>query len=341
MVIPPFPSHSIQVSKNYPGEGGHPQGQRLFVKGKGGAVGPDGHAVVRLGAQPEEDGGDRLGEVGEVLPAAVGELLFHIPVRPHQVGQPALYPLVLGPVVDQRAVVPADVQLGPHTHGVGDVADDFGDALPGQLAYLLLEGAQRPPDMDVLRDDVVPGAALDHAYPDHRVVKGVDAAGDHRLQRRDDIGGRHNGVLDQVGGGGVAACAVQVQVDGVRAGVGWAAAGDQAAHRVAVVGVQAGHKVHRGVVPKDPLPDHILGAPALGAVFLRRLEDQLYIALELLPQLPQDPGCPQKNGGVPVVAAGVGHPVASSISSASMSARMPMVRPGLPPRMTAATPVLK
>ena len=108
----------------------------------------------------------------------------------------------------------------------------------------------------------------------------------------------------------------------------------------------AGRRWHRRKTLEQAVGQHPFGAAA-GADFLGGLEDQVHGAAEAA-RASQLARRAQQYGGVAVVAAGVhaarvgagvGQPGEFWIGRASMSARMPMLRPPSPLRRVPTTPV--
>ena len=160
-------------------------------------------------------------------------------------------------------------------------------------------GAHRAGEVGRAGDNVARGAAVQLADGDDSRLVGADLARDDGLQSVDDLGGNHNGVVTALGHGAVARGAADIDAEPV--GIGHARAG------LAAYGacVDLAPDV-RGVGAIDAVEharaDHEFRALA---VFLTGLEDDAYLAVDVVGHVAQDLQRAEHHGDVAVVAAGV------------------------------------
>ena len=186
-----------------------------------------------------------------------------------------------------------------------------------------------------LRDDVVGRAGLEHADRDHRRVQRIDVARDDRLDLVDDLRAHQDRVDGEVRPRRVPprpSISMVMRSAAAISGPGRMANSPTGRPGIIVHAVDFldAEAVHQAVL------DHGLAA---GAALLGRLEDHHRGAGEVA-RLGEVARGAEQHGGVAVVAAGVhlaghrrlvGTSFASSIGSASMSARSPITRPARRP----------
>jgi hypothetical protein len=203
-------------------------------------------------------------------------------------------------VVHHRRVTVRDVDLGPTAEAFGNPARDAPDARGHLPAYRRVEGADRPQERDLLRDDVEGGAPVDGADRDHCRLQGRHLPGDQSLEARDHVGRRDHRVRAPVRHRAVAPAAAHHDRQVVHRRHERACPDPDRPHRLLVPEVNADRDVH-------PLQharfDDRLRPPL---TLLRRLEQEAHGSRELPPG--ENAGGGRAHGHVAVVAAGVHHP---------------------------------
>ena len=276
--------------------------QDLFIDGVAVVVVAGGVAQGLVpAAQEAEDGGDFVGEEGEVLTAhGHGQLLGGL-------GAVELLGGLLGHfvqqlvVVDEGAQIVVVLQARLDAQGGGGVLDDAAQvALDGHT-----EGGVEGPDgavhHRVVGDDVEPLARVHLAHRDDQGVQRAVVPGDEGLEVQQDGRRADQRVRAQLRLGAVGREALHGDGEVVAAG-----------HPAAGLHVQIGllqlapdvlaedgvHAVHQPML-------HVVVRPVAG--LLAGLEDQLHLAVDLVLVLHQQLGRAQQHGDVAVVAAGVHH----------------------------------
>ena len=258
-------------------------------------------------AEKDEEAGDLLGVVGEVL-AGHDRLGLDHARRPGRPNQARLHPLAQGRVVPRHRPVGLVVDLGLGPVGGGGVVNDAGELLGGLAPDLLVVRADGPFQGDLLRNDVPRLAAADDAHRNHDRLPGVDLAAGDGLDRGHHVGGGHDRVGALPGHGRVRLLAGDRQAEVVHAGQQPAVAiGDLAGLQVRTdVQPENGRHVR---IAKHAFFDHQLRASlfAFGGAFLGGLENELDGAGYLVAHLGQHLGRAQQDGRVGVVPARVHH----------------------------------
>ena len=211
----------------------------------------------------------------------------------------------IGPagVVDQRrrAGVPEDVNL--RAKGAGETGGNLADPGLDPLLHFTAVGAQRPLQLDALRQHVPGIASLDPRHAEHHRVEGVHFPAGHALQHRHQLAGQQDRILSFMWAGGMRPLPGHFEDEAVDVGVERAAAGGKFAHR------QAGLIVHT----KDRR--HVLQRPGAdqgfraAKIFLRRLKQDPHPPREFRFPLLQQQRRPQHHAGVNIVAAGMHYPL--------------------------------
>ena len=125
----------------------------------------------------------------------------------------------------------------------------------------------------IFGNDVGRLAGMDRADGDDRRLGRVDVARDDRLQRHDEVARHDDGIDRQVRARGMAAFALDGNLDRVRRRHHRAGAHQEGAFRSAGMVVKAEDRVERETL-EQAVGDHRLRAAVLAGLF-RRLEDQM------------------------------------------------------------------
>ena len=163
-----------------------------------------------------------------------------------------------------------------------------------------LEGAHGADQDRLLRHDVEGVAGVDLGDREDRVVQGIGLAADDGLQADDDLCGDGHRVEPDMRHGGVAAAALDGDLELVRGRHRRAVAHREGADRHGRPVVQAVDVGDREAL-EQAVVHHRLGP---GPAFLGRLEDEVDGAVEIA-GLGEVLGRTQQHGGMPVMAAGV------------------------------------
>jgi hypothetical protein len=155
---------------------------------------------------------------------------------------------------------------------------EVADARQRHLANGLRDGADADEHLHAFRDDGRHRAAVDGAHCDDRGIMRIEIAGHNRLQCHDEAGSRDDRIHRLVRNGAMAANALDDDggnIDRRRDGPG--------PHHDLAFGLSRNvverEELVAGEAREEPVLDH-LHRPAL--VFLRRLEDQVNRAVEVL-----------------------------------------------------------
>ena len=163
--------------------------------------------------------------------------------------------------------------------------------------------AQRAAQGHPVADDVLRRAALDHTECQHRAGKRRKIAGNDRLQRADHLRGADDGVRTALGIGAVARASMNRHQDGIGRCVERARSRFNRAQRQIRHHMQAVYAVDMRIFHRACL-DHRLRA-AVG--FLRRLEQELHRAAQLIAHAHEYLRRAQQDRRVRVVSAGMHH----------------------------------
>ena len=176
-----------------------------------------------------------------------------------------------------------------------------------EVAYLGLEGPHRAREAGRVGDDVGGRAGRKLSHGDHRGLQRVHVSGHDGLQRRDEVGARHDGVDPLIGERPVDPSPLDDELEGVRVGVADPPVQPHPPRREIVIHVQGEDAVDPRVVQRAGL-DHAFRSA--GGLF-GRLEDELQAAPESRQQARLDHALrhAEHDGGVAVVAARVHDPI--------------------------------
>ena len=215
----------------------------------------------------------------------------------HHLGHEAGFMRVIGGV---GVGAGAQRELGCAQMGSGHMVADALYAFKKHLARFFLQAAYSAGNDGVIRNDVLYRAAGDFADGQHSCIEWVGAARNQGLQLADDGAGHRNGVQRGVRHGGMAAFALNLDLEAEVRGHDGAYAHRHLSCRQRRPVVQRKHGF-AGEFFKQAIVHHGLGA---GTAFFCWLKNQMHRAIKV-GLLAQQGRRAQQHGGVAVVATGM------------------------------------